>query len=267
MKENDSVAILNFDETLKQQSFLTEKHYEWIDLTDLTGVSKLCEEASLKEIAKRLSKRKNRPITLIGSGDYHYVTYLLLKEISIPFSLILFDNHPDYQKPLFSDYISCGSWVLEALEKLHLLEHVIIIGPPQQELNHPLDNFSDKISLFPIESFLSLPRQTILQQIIQHIPTTTVYISIDKDVLDQRDAVTNWDHGRLRLTTLLHLLHSLSGYKKFIGGDICGEYSFSPFQHINNKIKEIITLNSKANKVLIDRFMSAMKKEETVHFA
>ena len=46
-------------------------------------------------IKRALNRRKNKGITFIGSGNYHYVSHLLLEEINKPFTLILFDHHTD----------------------------------------------------------------------------------------------------------------------------------------------------------------------------
>ena len=49
-----------------------------------------------------------------------------------------------------------------------------------------------------------------------------LYISIDKDVLDTEELLTNWDQGTMQLTTLLDTLKRLCGGKKVLGVDICG---------------------------------------------
>ena len=36
---------------------------------------------------------------------------LWMEKITEPFSLVLFDRHPDTQRPSFGDITSCGGWV------------------------------------------------------------------------------------------------------------------------------------------------------------
>ncbi|MGI9861426.1 hypothetical protein SDD30_08590 [Moorella naiadis] len=71
--------------------------------------------------------RGRRGIFFLGSGDYHYVAYLLLQHITRPFTLVLFDNHADLLPAPASDLLACGSWVNRALE-LPNLKKALIIG-------------------------------------------------------------------------------------------------------------------------------------------
>ena len=49
------------------------------------------------------------------------------------------------------------------------------------------------------------------------------YISIDKDVLDERYCETNWNQGEMPLSLLEHLLTLFLAQKNILGIDICGE--------------------------------------------
>lgn len=50
-----------------------------------------------------------------------------------------------------------------------------------------------------------------------------VYISIDKDVLDESISETNWSQGHMKLGTLEHMLGIIIRNQKVLGIDICGE--------------------------------------------
>ena len=63
------------------------------------------------------------------------------------------------------------------------------------------------------------------------IPTDAVWLSIDKDVLDEREALTNWDQGRMPLAALLRIVAAVGAHKRIAGADVCGE--FSPIAHAN----------------------------------
>lgn len=211
------ITMLHFDETYYAQKSLYELPHEDIILKNLSEVQYYCGEKSLKVIENKLRLRQKRGITYIGSGNYHYITFLLMKEIKEPFTLILFDNHTDIHLHSFNpNMISCGSWVSFALKKISQLKKVIIIGItspiPQYPKNFP-------ISIYPY-TYLNEHQFT---SILQQIPTKTTYVSIDKDVLQPTDALTNWDQGKMKLTTLLTFLKQIIKVTNVVGVDICGE--------------------------------------------
>ena len=45
-----------------------------------------------------------------------------------PFTLIVFDHHPDMQPPRFGGILSCGGWVKEVLDNNKFIQNAIIIG-------------------------------------------------------------------------------------------------------------------------------------------
>jgi hypothetical protein len=88
---------------------------------------------------------------------------------------------------------SCGGWVLEAQETLPHLKSVYTYG---------------------------VGKEVPIDQISKDLP---IYISIDKDVLCTDDAITDWDQGDMKLSTMLDMLSELCGNHKIIGVDICGD--------------------------------------------
>ncbi len=74
-----------------------------------------------------------------------------------------------------------------------------------------------------------------------------LYISIDKDVLDSKVTITNWDQGHMKLSTLLKYIHSLIRNKDVYGIDICGELPVYPSQLFLAKYTNAIKKNKKAN--------------------
>lgn len=60
------------------------------------------------------------------------------------------------------------------------------------------------------EGAQSLVKPSTKQAILVAIPTRSVYVSIDKDVLNEADAITNWDQGNMKLGQLLDLLGYMS---------------------------------------------------------
>lgn len=57
------------------------------------------------------------------------------------------------------------------------------------------------------------------------IPTEVVWITIDKDVLPEPEALANWGQGHISLQALQAMLRAADARKWDLGADICGEYS------------------------------------------
>lgn len=62
-------------------------------------------------------------------------------------------------------------------------------------------------------------------------PTEAVWITLDKDVLPEQEALSNWDQGRMPLSTVLELIGAMDAAKRVLGTDVCDEYS--PRAHAN----------------------------------
>jgi arginase family enzyme len=70
-----------------------------------------------------------------------------------------------------------------------------------------------------------------LAVIIPLIATEAIWLSIDKDVLPESQALTNWDQGQMPLASVLQVISAIGARKRIVGADICGE--FSPSHHRN----------------------------------
>jgi arginase family enzyme len=236
------VTVLNFDQMYTQQLQLFRCADECIELADIPATNLFCTQEALSEIRRRLSARTARGITFIGSGNYHYISYEFLREIDHPFSLVLFDNHTDAKR---SDnlwgLLTCGSWTAEAAAKLPHLKQVVMVGVHADSLID-CPELSSKLVLLPD---LEHPRQ-----LLSALSADDVYISIDKDVLDRSDAVTNWDQGTMRLRQLTVTLHSLVLSKNVIGIDICGELRIPPADAW--RYADQIRLNERANLAILE---------------
>ncbi|WP_019121641.1 arginase family protein [Brevibacillus massiliensis] len=239
------VTVLNFDHLYKQQPQLSDRADEWIELSNIPSTNLFCTREALAEIRRRLSARKTSGITYIGSGNHHYVSYAFLSEIDHPFSLVLFDNHTDAQQSdQLPGLLTCGSWVAEAITRLPLLQQVVWVGVQS-------DSFSGDPGIR--SKMLLLPDLEHPGQLLSSLVADDIYISIDKDVLDEADAVTNWDQGKMRLKQLIMALHTLVLNKNVIGIDICGELRVAPGDEW--KYSEQIRLNEKANLAILESLL------------
>lgn len=248
------VTFLNFDQTYVPQKRLRQFPHEWIDFQDLRQVKRYCEADSFRKIKHRLKRRSNHGITFIGSGDYHYITYLLLSEIGEKFSLLLFDHHADMMTDPSPSIISCGSWASRAVANLPQLQKVIVIGVRPDSFGRT-GYWQSKITVFPESSFEDSSH--FAARVLSAIETDTVYISIDKDVLDPTQARTNWDQGSLKLPVLLELLGRVVSLKKVYGVDICGEYPVSPTEFFRPDCAHAVQKNEQANR----KILQALRQE------
>ncbi|HKV65854.1 MAG TPA: hypothetical protein VJN66_05690 [Rhodanobacteraceae bacterium] len=200
-------------------------------------------------------------ITFMGSGDFHHLAALLAERVEEPFTLLHFDNHPDWVR--LAPRWHCGSWVNRVLA-LPNVQRVVTVGPCSDDLVDPgrkggnlpaLD--SGRLVLLPWQhepsrvhrriadgpghswrgghihwrnlADMLLPRA--IDAVMAAIPTDVVWITIDKDVLPESEALTNWDQGQMPLAALLAMLRAAGERKRVLGADICGEYS--PPRHVN----------------------------------
>jgi hypothetical protein len=200
-------------------------------------------------------------ITFLGSGDFHHLAALLIERIPEPFTVLHFDNHPDWVR--LAPRWHCGAWVNRVLD-LPNVQRVVTIGPCSDDLVNPgrkggnlpaLD--SGRLALFPWQHAPSRARRRIadgpghawregrihwrnlgerqledaVRLVLAAVPTSTVWITIDKDVLPKHEALTNWDQGRMPLAVLTAMLRAVGYHKSILGADICGGYS--PPRHVN----------------------------------
>nr|WP_246724492.1 arginase family protein [Rhizobium phaseoli] len=220
-------------------------------------------------------------LCFMGSGDFHHVTALLLslalEKNRRPVTVIHIDNHPDWVH--FDNGMHCGSWVNKALE-LPLVEKVITLGVCSHDLKSPerkganlVPLSNGRLELYPYEhppskvksdygtgpsfsqiggalhwqSICELGESNFVDRLLGRIQTEAVYVTIDKDVLSDADAVTNWDQGSMRLPYVLWLLSEIGERHRVIGADVTGDYS-TP-----NYGGDFYTRTMKKAEVLIDQ--------------
>ncbi|WP_392538332.1 arginase family protein [Legionella sp. 227] len=168
---------------------------------------------------------KTTLFTLLGSGDFHHLSYFFLERIKEPFNLIVFDNHTDcsFMPPRFH----CGNWLYSAAQ-LSLCKKILHIGATDGYCW--FDRLFGLNQLIRKKHFIAFSAQDVqsqgiqgyqnaLQQIDRDLP---IYISIDKDVFSAQEVETDWDQGILKITDFLEMLALLTQYR-IIGADITGE--------------------------------------------
>jgi arginase family enzyme len=235
-----------------------------VDLRDLGPALRLWSRG--KHIAAARARVAAAPdprpsVTFMGSGDFHHLAALLAERITEPFTLLHFDNHPDWVR--LAPRWHCGSWVNRVLA-LPSVRRVVTVGVCSDDLVNPARKGGNlpardagRLALLPWQHKPSRARRRIadgpghawrdgfihwrnlaemqqeqaLAMVLDAIPTAAVWITIDKDVLPEHEALTNWDQGGMPLAALTALLRAAGQRKRVLGADVCGEYS--PPRHAN----------------------------------
>ena len=234
----------------------------WIDCTDIPGTDCYCDDEAVQAINAELNKAGHNDasgIHFIDNGNYHYMSKIWTDMVQEPFSLVVFDHHPDMQEPRFGNILSCGGWIKKVLDENKFIDNVVIIGVA----DHLVDEIRAEISqtdnanilnkvTFVRESELGSANGNEIHHTF-HIPhSTSVYISIDKDVLSPAYAATNWDQGTLSLEHMKAFIEEFAKGHKIIGVDICGERARDFARDEHHSVQEADALNDRINRELTD---------------
>ena len=181
------------------------------------------------------------PFVLHGSGDFHYLTAVLIQRASRPVTLVSFDNHPDWD--VCPPFWSCGGWINRALENGGV-ERASVWGCGNFELAFPSRLFanlsalrtnrlevhawSERQTLHTQRRFLCMTRgdwQERFARFVGQLAGKDVYVTVDLDCLRAQEAVTNWENGLFTAADLSWALNLLHQHARVVGGDVCGAYS------------------------------------------
>ncbi len=270
-----SVRILNFDSSITEQHNLIQRFNPAI--IDLRAIGLRCRlwmnAATAAKIRESLDPSLKASVTFFGSGDFHHISSLLIRQFDEPISVIIFDHHPDWD--ILPPKFGCGSWVSRILEMPNVRK-VILLGVSSEDISskgmrtanlaalkegrleiYPYAHSPTKVFLRPVPENISfelrrhLLRRSIVWQelknknlndfflkLIQRLPTRKVYVSIDKDCLASGYSLTNWEEGCFSLDQLLLLLGLVKEKLEIVGLDVTGEYSLPCFA---NKIKAALS--------------------------
>lgn len=247
--------ILDFTHTYARDWMEKFPGLHYLDCSDIGGTDMYCTSKAQEELERRLREYPMEGIHFLDSGNYHYLTRLFTKRISEPYQLIFFDNHSDMQPAMISDLLSCGAWAKQALEEDSRLERMILIGPSRNAIAEiPPDIPSDKMKKLRCISQEELHGKNMqdLQARLRGadgvMPNLPVYLSIDKDVLSEEYARTNWDQGEMEFSVLMEVLQWIKGRNRIIGVDICGEFPAPP----SFQASEVQRINEAANEALYE---------------
>ena len=204
-------------------------------------------------LARQSAPEDRHRLTFYGSGDFHHLTYSLLKFHQKPLSVIVFDQHPDWD--VTSPWLCCGTWVNAAL-RLPNVARIVVLGAGREDLggvqlwrgnraaltSGRLEIYPATLgfSLWPTLGSRALPCgkrsgaglhwktlsengwDAVLGDVLARLPTEDVYISVDKDCLRADEAVSNWDAGELELPDVCAAIARIRAEKRLVGADVTG---------------------------------------------
>ena len=261
------ITVQDFTGVYAEQPFMQELREKsaksadihWLDCTKIVGTDCYCDDDAVKAINEMIDKAESRSNTecngiienrdsskchnssandiaeqpaihFFDNGNYHYMSKLWTDRVQEPFSLVVFDHHPDMQPPRFGGILSCGGWVLEVLENNKFIQNVVIIGVA----DHLADEIREELTQIGNPQILNKVTFIKESELGKEIPlssfvhqrsglSSNIYLSIDKDALAPAFAATNWDQGSLTLDALKKFITEIAANHKILGIDICGE--------------------------------------------
>jgi arginase family enzyme len=185
---------------------------------------------------------QKEPFVLFGSGDFHHLTALWVRQVAEPFVVVSFDNHPDWdvRPPRWG----CGGWVNRALE-LPSVKKVSVWGCGSFECWWPRRLFGNRraeregrLEVHPWAdgrppsvqnrggAILRGNWRERFAKFVEALGGSNLYITIDLDCLRAEEAVTNWESGRFTVEDVAWALTQLrASGANIAGGDICGAFS------------------------------------------
>lgn len=246
------MILYEFDDCYRVQDFYKQFPHKKMDFTLLEGVNGYCDDDA-KEMILNVMQQKDDSLQFWGNGNYHYMSYLALQKVQFDFSLLVFDHHPDMQPSFFEELLSCGCWIKHALEKLEHLKQVVVLGVKKELLEELAqtegflflgkDEYSYRYekngkSILCIEESFFVDNLWESFDLCGKLFDIPVYVSVDKDVLSEKDCITNWDSGSMRFDTMMQLLEQVSQSHSIFAMDVCGEWDGIERIEKNNQCNE-----------------------------
>lgn len=263
--------ILDFTHVYCDEYIEDIDRFRYMDCSDIEETDMYCSKEAYKRIWEKIKPYGIQGIHYIDSGNYHYITKIITDHIDEPFGLVMYDHHTDMQIPMVPGMMSCGDWAGQALSQNKNLRQLVIVGPPEKDIDQTLESYngsqSGRLLIFSAEDLHGGLLEDKLKLIRTDLP---LYISIDKDVLGTEDCETNWSQGNMSIGGLERLLGVFLGgqgeernsdaccnderyagdirHSRILGVDICGEIQ------TDIPVPEYLEAEEKNEKVNIELF-------------
>lgn len=263
--------ILDFTHVYCDEYIKDIDRFRYMDCSDIEETDMYCSKEAYKRIWEKIKPYGIQGIHYIDSGNYHYITKIITDHIDEPFGLVMYDHHTDMQIPMVPEMMSCGDWAGQALSQNKNLRQLVIVGPPESDIEQTLESYSGsqsgRLLTFSAEDLHGDLLENKLKLIRTDLP---LYISIDKDVLGTEYTETNWSQGDMSIYGLERLLSVFLGgqgeeknsdacrnderyagdirHSRILGIDICGEIQ------TDIPVPEYLEAEEKNEKVNIELF-------------
>lgn len=270
-KVKNENLILDFTHVYRDEDIKDIDRFRYIDCSDIQETDMYCSKNAYEKIWGRIEPYGIQGIHYIDSGNYHYITKIITDHITEPFGLVMYDHHTDMQIPMVPEMMSCGDWAGQALSQNKNLRQLVIVGPPESDIEQTLESYSGsqsgRLLTFSAEDLHGDLLENKLKLIRTDLP---LYISIDKDVLGTEYTETNWSQGDMSIDGLERLLGVFLGgqgeeknsdacrnderyagdirHSRILGIDICGEIQ------TDIPVPEYLEAEEKNEKVNIELF-------------
>ena len=198
------------------------------DLRELRGTDGYLDPETEQFLEAELGRKKETKelprIRLLDSGNYHYMSKLLLGLEKEDLFLAVFDHHTDMQPPALLPVLSCGSWIRDAAGAYQNIKGICVIGPPEASVRET--EAMEHVWFVTQEELDDGSGAAKIKEIFaSHAGTFPVYLSVDKDILSKEELDTNWDQGNVRVDELLSIAKDCLAGRKVLAVDLCGEPS------------------------------------------
>ncbi len=216
-----------------------------LDLRDWGPRLRYCAPPADVEAFYRHVEDRLAPFVLYGSGDFHYLTALLLRRVARPVTLVSFDNHPRLgpaATPLELwrlDPSRTGERQGRAHQCLGVRELRVEVplapvrrslGVAQRTLEG--ERMGRAARRGTQRRFGAFPGRIGASAFIRSAPdwqARPCSVTVDLDCLRAAEAVSDWENGLFTVADLVWALARLVERSHVIGGDVCGAYS--PSRH------------------------------------
>ena len=264
-EKEPQIFLMDLSGAYETQKFWKEEQSIWIRLGDLSGTNCYCDEPAVQVIKEKITDFTLTGIHFIDSGNYHYMTRIWMDKAKKPFSLLVFDNHTDMQLPAFGVLLSCGGWIADALESVEMLDYVFLVGPDQQAFDQVEQGYKDRVTFLSREKLQEAREKDgkagvavlFLEMLSDYAKKKgnllPIYLSVDKDVLNEQEVKTTWSQGDMSLEELRNCLEELQAFLKernlpLQAADVCGEWepskgsegSVTGHDHANHELLGIL---------------------------
>lgn len=270
-KVKNENLILDFTHVYCDEDIKDIDRFRYIDCSDIQETDMYCSKNAYEKIWGRIEPYGIQGIHYIDSGNYHYISKIITDHIDEPFGLVMYDHHTDMQMPMVPEMMSCGDWAGQALSQNKNIRQLVIVGPPESDIEQTLESYSGsqsgRLLTFSAEDLHGDLLENKLKLIRTDLP---LYISIDKDVLGPEYTETNWSQGDMSIDGLERLLSVFLGgqgeeknsdacrndernagdirHSRILGIDICGEIQ------TDIPVPEYLEAEEKNEKVNIELF-------------